>query len=154
MEYWKFIRSKVGKSKVIIPGADGAIIQDGKILLVENKDLREYFLPGGLMELNESIEETVLREVKEELGIMARVKELISVFSHPKWIKEYKNGDILQTMSFLFLLEANFNNFEINKDEIINYGWFEQNNIPKNINNYSKLMCEDVFRFKGHVFLH
>ena len=58
----------------------GIIKNDDGIILIhrikKNSDveIRDYYVvPGGKMELNESEEETVKREVFEELGIYVRV---------------------------------------------------------------------------------
>lgn len=58
--------------------ARGIIIKNEKILLIhrirENNGICEeyYVVPGGAVEEGETIEETVLRELKEELGICVR----------------------------------------------------------------------------------
>lgn len=156
MEYWKFLRNKVGKEKIIIPGADGAIIKNDKILLVKNKALKQWFLPGGLQDLNESIEDTVTREVYEELNLSTEIEELLSVYSDPKWTKKYKNGDELQSLTFLFLLKCNkksFNNIKIDENELSDYGWFELDKLPRNMNNYSLQMCKDIKSYIGKVLL-
>jgi 8-oxo-dGTP diphosphatase len=66
---------------------DGVLIEKEKILLV--KRLKDPFkgmwaLPGGFVELNETVEEAVIREVKEETGIEAEILRLVGVYSDPK----------------------------------------------------------------------
>lgn len=156
MEYWKYLRSKVGSGKIIIPGADGAILKENKILLVKNKHSGLWFLPGGLQDLNESIEETVLREIQEELGLKCNIKELISVYSNPKWTKKYENGDELQSLTFLFLVDyqnSELKNIMIDEDELSDYDWFDFSNLPSNINDYSHQMCMDIKNYSGKVIL-
>ncbi len=156
MEYWRFLLSKVGKSKIIIPGADGAIIKGNQILLVKNKNLKQWFIPGGLQDLDESVEQTVVREIKEEIGIETRVDKLISVYSDPKWAKTYTNGDTLQSLTFFFLMEYNTNNSEIikiDKSEISDWGWFGLDALPEGISDYSEQMCNDLKEYKGSVLM-
>jgi len=47
----------------------GIIIKDRKVLLVTGHDADFYWTPGGGVEPSETIEETLRREIKEELGV-------------------------------------------------------------------------------------
>jgi hypothetical protein len=63
------------KPNSIVPAASAVVLNhDGKILLHKRKDNALWSLPGGAMELGESIEETIIREVKEETGLDVKVK--------------------------------------------------------------------------------
>ncbi len=58
----------------------GIIIQDGKILMLLGKGYPELWTPGGKIDGNESDEECLRRELKEEIGV-----ELLE----SKFFKEY-----------------------------------------------------------------
>jgi len=49
------------------------IINDGKILAMRNERTPYFFLPGGRVAMNETVEVAVLRELKEELDIDAEI---------------------------------------------------------------------------------
>ena len=58
------------------------IRQDDRILLVrQNYGHRYWSLPGGVMELGESIDEAAVREVKEETGLDVRLKRVVGLYS-------------------------------------------------------------------------
>jgi ADP-ribose pyrophosphatase YjhB (NUDIX family) len=66
-----------------VVGIGGVIIEDGRTLLIRrgSEPLRgEWSIPGGTLELGESLEEGVARELLEETGIVIRIIELIEVF--------------------------------------------------------------------------
>jgi 8-oxo-dGTP diphosphatase len=66
-----------------VVGIGGVIIERGRTLLIRrgSEPLRgEWSIPGGTLELGESLEEGVARELLEETGIVVRVLELIEVF--------------------------------------------------------------------------
>jgi mutator protein MutT len=63
-------------------GIGAIIICDGKILLEKRKNdpgKGKWSVPGGLVELGENIEQTVLREVREETGLEVEKPEHIDV---------------------------------------------------------------------------
>ncbi len=66
-----------------IVGVGGVIIENGRALLIRrgSEPLRgEWSIPGGTLELGESLQAGVARELLEETGVEVRVLELIEVF--------------------------------------------------------------------------
>src|SRR5437764_13078675 len=64
-------------------GVGGVVIEDGRALLIRrgSEPLRgEWSIPGGSLELGETLEEGVARELLEETGLEVKVLELIEVF--------------------------------------------------------------------------
>lgn len=53
------------------------IIHDGKLLAMKNELSPYYFLPGGRVNLHERAEDAVLRELKEELNIDAKIERIL-----------------------------------------------------------------------------
>ena len=66
-----------------VVGIGGVIIDQGRALLIRRGSeplLGEWSIPGGTLELGESLQEGVARELLEETGIEVRVLDLIEVF--------------------------------------------------------------------------
>lgn len=77
-------RKPRGKSPLLT--VDAVVERAGKVLLVRrrNPPYRDcWALPGGFVEYGESVEEAVVRELKEETGLEIRVKGLLGVYSEP-----------------------------------------------------------------------
>jgi 8-oxo-dGTP diphosphatase len=60
------------------------IIEAGKVLLGHRRDIGWWNLPGGGMELGETVEEALQREVREETGLEVEVGRLVGVYSKPQ----------------------------------------------------------------------
>jgi len=66
-----------------VVGVGGVVIEDGRTLLIRrgSEPLKgQWSIPGGTLEVGETIEEGVRRELREETGLEVRVQELIEVF--------------------------------------------------------------------------
>jgi 8-oxo-dGTP diphosphatase len=66
-----------------VVGIGGVIIEQGRALLIRrgSEPLRgEWSIPGGTLELGESLQDGVARELLEETGVEVRVLDLIEVF--------------------------------------------------------------------------
>ena len=46
-----------------------AIVQDDKVLLAKREDFEVWCLPGGMVDVGESLAETAVREAHEETGL-------------------------------------------------------------------------------------
>ncbi|PHE95977.1 DNA mismatch repair protein MutT [Bacillus wiedmannii] len=62
----------------------GILIEDEKVLLVKQKVAnRNWSLPGGRVENGETLEEAMIREMREETGLEVKIKKLLYVCDKP-----------------------------------------------------------------------
>jgi 8-oxo-dGTP diphosphatase len=90
-----------------VVGIGGVIIERGRTLLIRrgSEPLRgEWSIPGGMMEIGESLEEGVARELLEETGIEVRVLELIEVFDRIYQDDSSSGADVKRRPRFHFVI--------------------------------------------------
>lgn len=76
--------------------ATSAVVFDreGRILLQRRRDSGNWALPGGGMEMGESLIDSVVREVREETGYEVEVTGLVGTYTDPRHIIAYSDGEV------------------------------------------------------------
>lgn len=102
----------------IIYASRGIILKDKQILLTYSNHFQDYTTPGGRMEKDESLEETLIRELKEEVGI-----EKIT-FKPIGYIDEYclKNENYILKKNYYYLIKTYENGQSNRRKDELNYG--------------------------------
>lgn len=82
--------------------ACAVIINDGKILAMTDENAPYYYLIGGKVELYETAENAVLREIKEEIGVDAEIIRPLWVCQN--FFTEFVTNDKYHEICFYFLV--------------------------------------------------
>ncbi len=106
----------------IRPAAAVAIVNDNRILMLKRTDNSKWTLPGGTLELNESLIDCAVREVKEEAGINVVVKDIIGTYTDPNIRIEYSDGEVRREFTIVYYGEVNTTTIEID-NESKEYKW-------------------------------
>ena len=116
-------------------------LKNGKILstLSEGKDT--YYIPGGKRENNETDEETLIRECKEELTIDIH-KDTIKYYGTFKAQAHGKAEGVIVKMT---CYTAEFNGTLKPNSEIIEIKWLDYSNLNVNISPVDKLIFKDLY---------
>lgn len=89
----------------------GVVIEDGKVWLRKN-ERNEWELPGGKMDEGEQPEETIKRELQEELGFTVQVGGIISAHLYTIHVSQDENRGVL-VVSYECKLQDKTGEFEL-----------------------------------------
>jgi 8-oxo-dGTP diphosphatase len=109
------------------PTVDAAIVDSGKIVLIKrvNPPFKDcWALPGGFVDVGETVEAACVREAKEETSLDVEILRLVGVYSDPK---RDPRG---HTVGIVFLCKACGGVLKA-ADDAKEAGWFDLNGLPK-----------------------
>ena len=92
----------------LVPAASAIVTNaEGDILLHLRSDNGLWALPGGAMQLGESIVTAVVREVKEETGLDIEIVRLVGIYTDPHHVIAYSDGEVRQQFNVCFAARVN-----------------------------------------------
>ena len=92
----------------IVPSVNVAVTNDaGEVLLIRRSDNDNWALPGGAVDLGESLTQAAVRETLEESGIECEVTGVSGIYTDPGHILLYtSNGEARQEFSIVLTARA------------------------------------------------
>lgn len=108
---------------------DAIVVSDNKILLVKRAshltNPNKYALPGGFLDRDETTEDAVRREIKEETGYDVKSVKLFRTNDTPN-----RKGEDRQNVDFVFIVEVGGKTSK-SDNEIQKIAWFDLGKLPK-----------------------
>lgn len=101
VDYWHDRHAPRANS--LVPSVTVAVRDSsGRLLLVHRVDNDRWALPGGAMEIGESILDAAVRETYEETAVEVEVTGLVGVYTDPGHVMAYDDGEVRQEFSVCF----------------------------------------------------
>jgi ADP-ribose pyrophosphatase YjhB (NUDIX family) len=78
------------KVNSLVPSVNVVVVNDaGEILMIRRTDNGNWAVPGGAIDLGESVAQAAVRETREESGIECATTGLVGTYSDPKHVILY-----------------------------------------------------------------
>jgi len=93
------------KATSLVPSVNVVVVNDaGQILLIKRSDNDNWALPGGAIDLGESMTHAAVRETNEETGIDCEIVGLVGIYTDPGHVILYtSNGEVRQEFSIVLM---------------------------------------------------
>lgn len=119
------------KANSLVPSANALVVNEaGEILLIRRSDNDNWALPGGAMDLGESLVDTAVRETLEETGVQVEVTGLVGIYTDPRHVILYtSNGEARQEFSVVFVARP-VDGEPTPSDESLEVRWTAQDVLP------------------------
>ena len=130
--------------------AGGVVIHNNKVLTHRNLNDDHYCLPGGRIEIGENSEDTIIREIQEELGKVIEITGYVATVENFFEMKGSKYHELyfVHRIDFKDVEDKKINTtmHNIEGKEYLQYEWLDLNEIDKY--NLLPLCLKDILKQK------
>ncbi len=131
MGYISEMRKYIGHSPIMATAATAIVYDNEKGILFEKRtDNGLWCVPGGAIELGESLEQALAREIKEETGLVIAKPQLYDVIANVHMI--YPNQDEVYYTDVVYVV-TDYTGTLSHDAESTELKWFPINELPENI---------------------
>jgi 8-oxo-dGTP pyrophosphatase MutT (NUDIX family) len=91
------------KANSMVPSVNVVVVNEAAdVLMIRRSDNGNWAVPGGAIDLGESLVQAAVRETREETGIDCEITGLVGIYTDPKHLIMYtSNGEVRQEFSIL-----------------------------------------------------
>ena len=96
------------RANSLVPSVNVVVANEaGEILMIRRSDNDNWAVPGGAIDLGESMVQAAVRETREETGIECEITGLVGIYSDPKHVILYtSDGEVRQEFSIVLTASA------------------------------------------------
>lgn len=89
-------------NSIVVAATAFVLDETDRVLMIRRTDSGLYAIPGGQLEIGETISQTVVREVKEETGLDVEPVRVIGIYTDPDHVIAFTDGEVRQEFSICF----------------------------------------------------
>ncbi|MCC7359427.1 MAG: NUDIX domain-containing protein [Anaerolineales bacterium] len=145
--YVAWLRAGAGRARLPLAYVTG-LVRDaaGRVLFQRRADFGDAWwgLPGGLLELGETPEAALAREVLEETGLTVTVGPLTGLYSSPRYNFAYPNGDQVQQITLCYACTVVSGGLLPQLGEVEALAYFVPNALPPTSSWYAAMLKHGI----------
>lgn len=144
-----------GKNYQILPAVAAAVFNDsGEILLQKRADVNQWCILSGHVEFGETVEQAILREVKEETNVEGRISRFIGIYSSPaSQTYHYQDRSVQYITSYFEVQLQHDLDLDFSNQETKELRFFALNDLPADLAQISEYWLSDVLDKGQTVFV-
>ena len=151
MGYCEDIREMIGNSPLIIVRPSVAIINSRREILLSRNVGGTWRIPGGILQLNESVEECITRIVLKDIGVKILALKLFGVYSGKDLINRVQeSGDEYHPVAIVYLCTEYDGEITHDNNQAIEAEFFKLDQLPEDTVPFIKKKLTEL---KGHFDL-
>lgn len=132
-----------------------AVIFDrrGRLLLQRRSDGGQWGLPGGSVEIGESVSAAIRREVAEETGLDVAVGRVVGIYSDPRrQVVRYPDGNVWHYVNVCFECAVRGGALQLS-DETLALRYFAASGLPRTLLPNHRIRIRDACRRRVTAFV-
>ncbi|NUM43429.1 MAG: NUDIX hydrolase N-terminal domain-containing protein [Anaerolineales bacterium] len=127
-------------------GAEAALFRDGKLLLIQRRDSKKWAIPGGLVDIGETLAQAAQRELEEETGLCGTPTRLLGIFDSLRWKAALRR----QLYLAVFQVEVSGGN-PVRTSEALDAAFFGEDELPP-LDTWHQYRVPVVFKlYRGEI---
>lgn len=133
------------KAQAIRSSVSAVVLREGRLLLQQRADSGQWGLPGGSVEIGETVTAAAAREVWEETGFDVAVGRLVGVYSDPRFqVVRYPDGRVWHYVNLCFACDLVGGQARLAPGETLAVDWFPPDALPPDLVGLHRRRIDDA----------
>jgi ADP-ribose pyrophosphatase YjhB (NUDIX family) len=142
------------RAQAIRPSVSAFVLHGGRLLLQRRADNALWGLPGGSVEIGETVAAAVAREVREETGFEVEIDRLVGVYSDPRFqVVRYADGRVWHYVNLCFGCTLAGGAARPAPGETLAVEWFAPDALPGDVLGLHRQRITDALAGTGTPFI-